>query len=91
MQTPTAPTPETMSQPTDDASTRWTNDGSWVTTPIDNPTYDLLMALTSKLEAIDTYRKYAGDGDAQLWRDLATDEGRHAERLLTELKRRLTA
>ena len=91
MQTPTAPTPETMSQPTDTTTQRWTNDGSWVATPVDDLTYDVLMALTSKLEAIDTYRKYAGDGDAQLWRDLAADEARHAERLLTELKQRLSA
>ena len=91
MQTETTPTPQTMSEPIDPTTDRRTKDGSWIASPIDDPTYDLLMALTSKLEAIDTYRKYASDGSAELWRDLATDEGRHAERLLTELKRRLSA
>lgn len=91
MQTETTPTPQTMSEPVDPVTERWTDDGSWIASPVDNPTYDLLMALTSKLEAIDTYRKYAGDGGAELWRDLATDEARHADRLLMELKRRLSS
>ena len=29
--------------------------------PVDDATYNVLMALASKLEAIDTYRKYAAD------------------------------
>ena len=31
--------------------------------PVDDITYDLLQALTSKLEAIEAYRMYADDGD----------------------------
>ena len=89
MQTPDAtPTPETMSEPmveTDDE----TSDGDWVSSPVDDATYDLLMALASKLEGIDTYQVYAEDGNADLWRELATDERRHAERLLAALKQRL--
>ena len=80
-------TPETMStpvDPTDDAL-----DGDWIESPIDDSTYNLLMALTSKLEAIDVYAAYAEDGNADLWRNLATDERRHAERLLAELKQQL--
>ena len=80
-------TPETMStpvDPTDDAL-----DGDWIESPINNSTYNLLMALTSKLEAIDVYAAYAEDGNADLWRNLATDERRHAERLLAELKQQL--
>jgi predicted membrane GTPase involved in stress response len=85
----TVPTPETMSQPmdtTDDAT-----DGEWVGSPIDDETYNLLMALTAKLEAIDVYQVYAEDGQAGLWRELADDERRHAERLFNELKQRLAA
>jgi hypothetical protein len=83
----TRPTPETMSQPMDTGDD--TLDGEWIDSPVDDATYDLLMALSSKLEAIDTYQVYAADGHAELWRDLATDERRHAERLLGELKQRM--
>lgn len=79
--------PETMStpvDPTDDALA-----GDWIESPIDNSTYNLLMALTSKLEAIDVYGTYAEDGNASLWRELAVDERRHAEQLLAELKQQL--
>ena len=83
-------TPETMSEPMDPALTADADD-TWVDSPIDDETYDLLMALASKLEAIDTYRVYAGDGNPELWRELAGDEARHAERLYTELRRRIAA
>ena len=81
-------TPETMSQPmTDDDG----DGGGWIDSPIDDQTYNVLMALTSKLEAIDTYQVYAEDGPEDLWRELAQDERRHAERLYQELKQRLAA
>jgi hypothetical protein len=87
-----SPTPTTMSEPMQrDTESDGFDDGDWVTSPIDDATYDLLMALASKLEAIDTYRVYAGDGNADLWRELADDEGRHAERLFGELKQRIAA
>jgi hypothetical protein len=60
-----------------------------IDSPVDDATYNLLMALASKLEAIDTYRKYADDGSA-IWRELALDDRRHADRLLDELRGRLT-
>jgi hypothetical protein len=81
-------TPETMSQPIDETEDGATN-GDWIESPIDDLTYDLLMALASKLEAIDTYQVYAEDGQPDLWRELATDERRHADRLFSELKQRL--
>jgi hypothetical protein len=81
-------TPETMSQPMDDTMNQ-NGDGSWIESPVDDATYDLLMALASKLEAIDTYRTYAEDGNAGLWRELASDEGRHAERLYDALRQRI--
>jgi len=81
--------PETMSQPMDTATDD--GDGEWIDSPVDDATYDLLMALSSKLEAIDTYRIYADDGHADLWRELAKDERRHAERLFEELKGRIAA
>ncbi len=83
-------TPETMSEPMD-TTTDEPFDGDWIESPVDDATYDLLMALASKLEAIDTYRVYAGDGDPELWQALAQDERRHADRLVDALRRRLAA
>ena len=59
--------------------------------PVDDVTYDLLQALTSKLEAIEAYRMYADDGadTAALFESLAADERRHAEQLLHALRARL--
>jgi hypothetical protein len=82
-------TPETMSEPMEPTTDGV--DGDWIESPVDDATYDLLMALASKLEAIDTYRVYAGDGDADLWQALARDERRHADRLVEALRRRLAA
>ena len=62
---------------------------SAVESPVDDATYNLLMALSSKLEAIDTYRKYATDG-GDLWSKLTQDDRRHADMLLEELRGRLT-
>ncbi|HEX2195061.1 MAG TPA: ferritin family protein [Candidatus Limnocylindria bacterium] len=60
--------------------------------PVDNPTYNLMQALTSKLEAIEAYETYREDGDAeaqQLFDDLLRDERQHAERLLAALRNRM--
>ena len=86
----TSDTPETMSIPVDETSDVIA-DGEWIESPIDDETYNLLMALTSKLEAIDVYQVYAEDGNAEMWRDLAIEERRHADRILTELKQRFAA
>ena len=60
--------------------------------PVDDATYNVLMALASKLEAIDTYRKYSSDGSgSNLWNQLAQDDRRHADMLLDELRGRLTS
>jgi rubrerythrin len=59
--------------------------------PVDDVTYDLLQALTSKLEAIEAYQMYAGDGEeaAELFIRLAADEKAHAAELLDALRQRL--
>jgi hypothetical protein len=84
-------TPETMSQPmdTESASHDGFDDDNWVDSPVDDATYDVMMALASKLEGIDTYHVYAQDGNAKLWRQIAEDDRRHADLLLAELKSRL--
>jgi hypothetical protein len=68
-----------------------TNKGSTsvVDSPVDDATYNLLQALTSKLEAIEAYELYAEqDGDG-IFSELIEDERRHAERLLDALRKRL--
>jgi hypothetical protein len=82
-------TPETMSQPMDDTGLAASDDDNWVDSPVDDATYDVMMALASKLEGIDTYHVYAQDGNVELWRQIAVDDRRHADLLLTELKSRL--
>ena len=60
--------------------------------PVDNATYNLMQALTSKLDAIEAYEMYREDGDGQLQQlfdDLLRDERQHAERLLGELRNRM--
>ncbi len=59
--------------------------------PIDDATYNVMMALASKLEAIDVYRQYATTGtNPQIWTRLAAVDRRHADLLLEELRTLLT-
>ena len=59
--------------------------------PVDDVTYDLLQALTSKLEAIEAFQMYADDGgeSAPLFERLAAADRDQAEELLVALKERL--
>lgn len=59
--------------------------------PVDDRTYNLLQALTSKLEAIDAYEQYAQDDQDGTFSELIEDERRHAERLLEALRRAIAA
>ena len=60
--------------------------------PVDDATYDLLQALTSKLEAIEAYQMYAEDDEVrEIFERLGRDEVEHAEVLLEALRGRLTA
>jgi rubrerythrin len=60
-------------------------------TVVDDLTYDLLQALTSKLEALDAYEEYANDDPTGLFETLMEDERRHARMILDALRERLTA
>jgi hypothetical protein len=65
-------------------------DGDSLQSPVDDFTYDLLQALTSKLEAIEAYNMYAEDEQgSDLFRQLAQEDRQHAERLLEALRERL--
>lgn len=54
--------------------------------PISNEAYNVLTALQSKLEGLEAYRKYAQDGNGDLWRDLAQQDTQSIERLVKELE-----
>jgi hypothetical protein len=54
--------------------------------PVDDRTYNVLQALTSKLEAIEAYQIYQEDDDSGLFEELIEDERRQASRLLEELR-----
>ena len=69
------------------ATPTMTRPGMTTESPVDDATYNVVMALASKLEAIDTYKKYANDGkNGDLWRQLAQEDRQHADRLLQELR-----
>jgi rubrerythrin len=60
--------------------------------PVDDATYNLMQALTSKLEAIEAYETYREDGDdtdRELFEDLLREERQHADRLLAALRTRM--
>src|SRR5437762_12158472 len=76
----------TMQQQQRGSGTKWTGQNGFA---VDNPTYNLLQAATSACEAVEAYRKYASDGDEQLFQQLADEQARHAEQLLDALHQRL--
>jgi hypothetical protein len=55
--------------------------------PITNEAYDVIAALKSKLEGLEAYRKYASDGNSQLWHELVKAEIPAVGRLVEELER----
>jgi rubrerythrin len=57
--------------------------------PVDDATYNLLQALTSKLEAIEAYEQYQADDPEGVFGQLIDDERRHATALLDALRVRL--
>ena len=58
-------------------------------TPVDDATYNLLQALTSKLEAIEAYEQYQSDDPEGVFGKLLEDERRHAAMLHDALRRQL--
>jgi hypothetical protein len=60
--------------------------------PVSDVTYNLMQALTSKLEAIEAYGKYTQDASGrtgQLFQELLDEDRRQAERLLEALREEL--
>lgn len=55
--------------------------------PISNEAYDVIAALHEKLEGVEAYRKYADDGDAEVWQRLTEAELPAISILVDELER----
>ena len=55
--------------------------------PISNEAYNVLSALHSKLEGLEAYRKYAQDGDQQIWQQLSQQDNQAVQTLVGELER----
>jgi hypothetical protein len=64
---------------------------SGVESPVDDATYNILQALTSKLEAIEAYQMYQEQDEEGVFGDLLDDERRHAQVLYDALRDRLGA
>ena len=65
------------------------DEGGAVPQIVDDPTYDLLQALTSKLETIEAYEQYLLKEENSLFIDILVDERRHATLLMEALRNRL--
>jgi rubrerythrin len=74
-----------------DGGTKGGSGTSVVDSPVDDATYNVLQALTSKLEAIEAYELYAEQDDEGVFSELLQDERQHAVRLLEALRKRLNS
>jgi hypothetical protein len=62
---------------------------SVASSPVSDITYDLMQALTSKLEAIEAHEMYREDATGevrQIFDEMLDDDRRHAEHLLEALR-----
>jgi hypothetical protein len=55
--------------------------------PITNDAYNVVTALHSKLKGLEAYRKFAGDGDREIWKKLTETDAKTVELLCDELER----
>jgi len=55
--------------------------------PISNEAYNVISALQSKLEGMEAYRKYAQNGNSQLWQQLTQMDTQAVQLLTQELER----
>ena len=54
--------------------------------PISNEAYDVLAALHAKLEGLEAYRKFAKDGNQQIWKQLCDQDVQSVALLLDQLE-----
>jgi hypothetical protein len=68
--------------------------GAEVRFPVDDATYNLMVTLTEKLQALETYRTYSQDvsgRELDLYRELIDEDTRHAERIYEVLRERIAS
>jgi hypothetical protein len=66
--------------------------GADVQFPVDDGTYNLLVTLTEKLQALESYATYSKDVDGQerqLYQQLIEEDTRHAEQIMEVLRERI--
>jgi len=58
------------------------------TTIVDNEVYDLITALSSKLEGLAAYQKFRNNGDANdaIWQELRQQDEQAVRRLMQQLE-----
>lgn len=54
--------------------------------PISNEAYNVLAALHAKLEGLEAYRKFAQDGNQQIWKQLCDQDVESVRLLLDEVE-----
>jgi hypothetical protein len=72
-----------------DQTMQQTDRRSVASSPVDDATYNLLQALTSKLEALEVYEQYQQEDDTGTFSRLLEEDREHATMLLEALRDRL--
>lgn len=68
--------------------------GADVQFPVDNGTYNLLVTLSEKLKALETYQKYSQDVEGrelELYQQLIREDRRQAEQIYEILRERISS
>ena len=73
----------------DQTMQRTSSRSSVSSSPVDDATYNLLQALTSKLESLEVYEKYQEEDDTGTFSRLLEEDRQHATIFLGALRERL--
>jgi hypothetical protein len=68
------------------AGTRQGSQSGQSGTGVSNEVYDVITALSSKLEGLAAYQKYEKDGSPDLWRQLRQEDEQAVRRLMQQLE-----
>jgi hypothetical protein len=68
------------------AATQQSSRSSQSGTRVSNEVYDVITALSSKLEGLAAYQKYEKDGSPALWRDLRQQDEQCVRKLMQQLE-----
>ncbi|HEU5431695.1 MAG TPA: hypothetical protein VFU81_08535 [Thermomicrobiales bacterium] len=68
------------------AGTQQTSRSGQSGTGVSNEVYDVITALSSKLEGLAAYQKYEKDGSPDLWRELRQQDEQSVRKLMRQLE-----